>query len=257
LREAVRKLRENEDLYNFPNPNACLHTHIRVVTRNAFRSRNAKPQGEGRIKMKIVLYGATGNSGQRILHELTNRGHEVTAVARNTSNVPSTVKAVEDDLSNVDSIASVIAGADVVVSAYAPPQDNTDALLGVTERQIAAVKKAGTSRLILVGGAGLLEVAPGVTLIASGYLPEAHLPIATSHEKALGILKGSDVNWTYFSPAGFFEPGERTDRFRLGTTNLIANDKGDSRISFEDYAVALADEIEKPAHERGQLSIGY
>src|SRR6202789_1688179 len=95
-----------------------------------------------RIKMKIVLYGATGNSGQRILQELTNRGHEVTAVARNTSKVPSTVKAVKDDLSNVDAIALVIAGADVVVSAYAPPQDNTDALLGVTDRLIAAVKKA-------------------------------------------------------------------------------------------------------------------
>ena len=207
--------------------------------------------------MKIVLFGATGNSGQRILQELINRGHEVTAVARNISKLPSTVMAVRDDLSNADTIASVIAGADAVVSAYAPPQDNTDALLGVTERQIAAVKKAGVSRLIVVGGAGLLEVAPGVTLIASGYLPEAFLPIARSHEKALGILKASDVNWTYFSPAGFFEPGQRTGKYRLGTTNLIASEKGDSRISFEDYAAALADEIEKPAHVRGQLSIGY
>ena len=152
--------------------------------------------------MNVVLYGATGNSGQRILKELTNRGHHVTAVARDTSKIPSTVKAVKDDLSSVAAIASIIAGADVVVSAYAPPQDNTDALLGVTERQIAAVKKAGTARLIVVGGAGLLEVAPGVTLIASGYLPEAYLPIAKSHEKALGILKASDINWTYFSPAG-------------------------------------------------------
>jgi uncharacterized protein len=207
--------------------------------------------------MKIVLYGATGNSGQRILQELINRGHEVTAVARNIAKLPSTVKAVNDDLSNAETIASVIAGADAVVSAYAPPQDNTDALLGITERQIAAVKKAGVSRLIIVGGAGVLEVAPGVTLINSGYLPEAFLPIAKSHEKALGILKKSDVNWTYFSPAGYFEPGQRTAKFRLGTTNLIANEKGDSRISFEDYAVALANEIEKPAHERGQLSIGY
>lgn len=207
--------------------------------------------------MKVVLYGATGNSGQRILWELINRGHDVTAVARNTSKLTAAVKAVEDDLSNVDKIAAVIAGTDVVVSAYAPPHDNTDALLGVTERQIAAVKKGGVSRLIVVGGAGLLEVAPGVTLIASGYLPEAFLPIARSHEKALDILKRSDVNWTYFSPAGFFEPGQRTGKFRLGTTNLIANEKGDSRISFEDYAVALVDEIEKPAHERGQLSIGY
>jgi len=186
--------------------------------------------------MKVVLYGATGNSGQRILQELTNRGHDVTAVARNTSKVPSTVRAVKDDLSNVDAIASVVRGADVVVSAYAPPQDDTDAIVGVTERQIAAVERAGGARLIVVGGAGLLEVAPGVTLIAS---------------------KSSDINWTYFSPAGFFEPGQRTGKFRLGTTNLIANEKGDSRISLEDYAVALADEVEKPAHERGQLSIGY
>jgi putative NADH-flavin reductase len=207
--------------------------------------------------MNVVLYGATGNSGQRILQELTSRGHQVTAVARDTSKIPSTAKAVKDDLSNVEAIASIIAGADVVVSAYAPPQDDTDALLGVTERQIAAVKKAGHARLIVVGGAGLLEVAPGTSLIASGYLPEAYLPIAKSHEKALGILKASDINWTYFSPAGFFEPGERTGKFRLGTTNLIANEKGNSRISFEDYAVALVDEIEKPAHERGQLSIGY
>lgn len=207
--------------------------------------------------MKIVLYGATGNSGQRILEELTQRGHEVTAVARNISKLASTVKAVKDDLSNADTIASVIADADVVVSAYAPPHDNTDALIGVTERQVAAVKKAGVPRLIVVGGAGLLEVAPGVTLIASGYLPEAYLPIAKSHDKALSVLKGSDVNWTYFSPAGYFEPGQRTGKYRLGTTNLIANEKGDSRISFEDYALALADEIEKPAHERGQLSIGY
>ena len=207
--------------------------------------------------MKIVLHGATGNSGQRILQELTNRGHQVTAVARNVSKLPATVKAVKDDLSNADKIASVIAGADVVVSAYAPPQDNTDALLGVTERQIAAVRKARVSRLIVVGGAGLLEVSPGVTLIASGYLPDAFLPIAKSHERALGILKTSDINWTYFSPAGFFEPGRRTGKYRLGTTNLIANEKDDSRISFEDYAVALADEIEKPSHERAQLSIGY
>jgi len=207
--------------------------------------------------MNVVLYGATGNSGSSILQELVRRGHRVTAVARDTSKLPATVTAAQDDLSSVDKIASIIAGADVVVSAYAPPQDNTDAILGVTEREIAAVKKAGKSRLIVVGGAGLLEVAPGVTLIASGYLPEAYLPIATSHEKALGILKASDINWTYFSPAGYFEPGERTGKFRLGTTNLIANEKGESRISFEDYAIALVDEIETPAHEHGQLSIGY
>src|SRR6202451_2495189 len=161
------------------------------------------PGAQRRIKMNIVLYGATGNSGQRILKELTNRGHHVTAVARDTSKVPSTVKAVKDDLSSVEAIATIIAGADVVVSAYAPPQDHTDALLGVTERQIAAVKKAGNIRLLVVGGAGSLEVAPGVSLLASGHLPAPWVPIATSHHKALELLEASDIDWTYFSPAAF------------------------------------------------------
>ena len=115
--------------------------------------------------MEVVLYGATGNSGQRILQELIKRGHQVTAVARNISKLPLAVKAVKDNLSNIDVIASVIAGADVVVSAYAPPQDNTDALVGVTERQIAAVKKAGVPRLIVVGGAA---IQPGLVRAPDG-----------------------------------------------------------------------------------------
>jgi putative NADH-flavin reductase len=212
---------------------------------------------EGAIEMNVVLYGATGNSGSSILQELVNRGHRVTAVARDTSKLPATVTAIRDDLSSVDKIASTIAGADVVISAYAPPPTDSDALLGVTEREIQAVKKAGKARLIVVGGAGLLEVAPGVSLIASGHLPAEYLPIATAHQKALEILKKSDVNWTYFSPGAYFVPGKRTGKFRLGTTNLITDANGESRISFDDYAVALVDEIEKPAHERGQMSIGY
>ncbi len=140
-----------------------------------------------------------------------------------------------------------------VVSAYGPPQDDTDALLGVTERQIAAVEKVGNIRLIVVGGAGSLEVAPGVTILASGHLPAAWVPIATSHEKVLKMLH----NWTYFSPAAFFEPGQRTGKFRLGTDQLITDSKGDSRISLEDYAIALVDELEKPAHERARFTIGY
>jgi putative NADH-flavin reductase len=183
----------------------------------------------------------------------------VTGVARKIDALSAqqglTVKA--GDLSNVDAIAAVIAGADAVVSAYAPPPDDTDALIAVTERQIAAVSKAGAVRLLVVGGAGLLEVSPGVTLIQSGYLPAEYLPIATSHEKALAVLRASKINWTYLSPAAYFVPGERTGKFRLGTKELVADAKGDSRISFADYAIALVDEIEKPAHERGSFSVGY
>jgi putative NADH-flavin reductase len=207
--------------------------------------------------MKVALYGATGKAGSRIMKELTDRGHQVTAVARNTEGLPAGVERKRDDLSNVDAIAAIISGADAVVSAYAPPADDTDALIGVTERQIAAVKKAGGPRLIVVGGAGSLEVAPGVSLLASGHLPEAWIPIARSHERALRLLEASDINWTYLSPAAFFEPGQRTGHFRPGTKQLISNEKGESRISMEDYAIALVDELEKPAHERAQFTVGY
>lgn len=207
--------------------------------------------------MNVVLYGATGRAGSRILTELQSRGHSVTAVARNIAKLPATVKAKQDDLSNVDTIATIIAGTDAVISAYAPPQDDTDALISVTERQIAAVKKAGTMRLIVVGGAGSLEVAPGVSLLASGHLPAEWIPIATSAAKSLKLLQASDINWTYLSPAAFFEPGTRTGKFRLGVNNLVSDAKGESRISMEDYAIALVDELEKPAHERARFSIGY
>jgi uncharacterized protein len=209
--------------------------------------------------MNVVVYGATGNSGKEIVKELLSRGHTVTGVARKVGSLKEekglTVKT--DDLSNVDAIAAVIKGADAVVSAYAPPPDKVDALVEVTERQIAAVKKAGAKRLLVVGGAGLLEVAPGVTLIKSGHLPAEWLPIATAHEKALGVLRASDINWTYLSPAAYFVPGERTGKFRLGTKELVADAKGESKISFADYAIALVDEIEKPAHERGSFSVAY
>jgi len=208
--------------------------------------------------MNVVLYGATGKSGIRILTELLARNHNVTAVARNPVGLPANVKTVQDDLSDVNKIASLISGSDAVISAYAPPQDDTDQLLGVTERQIEAVRKAGKNiRLIVVGGAGSLEVAPGVTVLKSGHIPSEWVPIATSHQKALELLKQSDINWTCFSPAGFFEPGKRTGKFRLDTDKLVADAEGNSRISMEDYAIALVDELEKPAHERARFTIGY
>jgi putative NADH-flavin reductase len=209
--------------------------------------------------MNVVVYGATGNSGREIVKELLRRGHKVTGVARKVDSLKAepglTIKT--DDLANVDAIVGVIRGADAVVSGYAPPPDDTDALLGVTERQIAAVKKAGVGRLLVVGGAGLLEVAPGVTLIKSGYLPAEYLPIATSHEKALAVLRASDIDWTYLSPGAYFVPGERTGKFRLGTKELVSDAKGESKISFADYAIALVDELEKPAHRKASFSVGY
>jgi putative NADH-flavin reductase len=209
--------------------------------------------------MNVVVYGATGNSGSEIVKELIARGHKVTGVARKVDSLKDKlgVTAKTDDLSNVDAIAAIIKGADAVVTAYQPPADNTDALVDVTKRQIEAVKKAGGTRLVVVGGAGLLEVAPGVTLIKSGYLPAEYLPIATSHEKALDVLRSSDIDWTYLSPGAYFVPGERTGKFRLGTKELVSDAKGESRISYADYAIALVDELEKPAHRKASFSVGY
>ena len=209
--------------------------------------------------MHVALYGATGKSGSRILTELLLRGHKVTAIVRDPAKLPAQpgFTVVQGDVSSGEAIAAKIKGADAVVSAYAPPADDTDQLLPVTEHFIEAANIAGTPRLIIVGGAGSLEVAPGVTVIDSGHLPAQWLSIAVSHAKALELLKKSDINWTYFSPAGFFEPGERTGKFRLGKDALIANEKGESRISLEDYAIALVDELEAPKNERARFTIGY
>ena len=210
--------------------------------------------------MNVVVYGATGNSGSEIIKELLARGHKVTGVARNVEKLKDqpNVTAKTDDLSNVDAVAAVIKGADVVVSAYQPPADNTDKLIDVTKLQIEAAKKAGVPRLLVVGGAGQLEVAPGVTLIKSGHLPQEYMPIALSHEKAAEVLKASSgINWTYIAPGAYFVPGERTGKYRTGTNNLVSDEKGQSKITYADYAIALVDEIEKPKHERQLFSVGY
>jgi putative NADH-flavin reductase len=225
---------------------------------------------EGIPVMHVVLFAATGRAGRTILNELINRGHQVTAVARNLDKLPETlpqsVKRIRDDLSNVDRIAEIMSGADAVVSAYGPPSSDprymsdisyTDQLVTVTDRLIAAARKSQAPRLIVVGGAGSLEFSPGVTVLNSGYWPQHYVQIATSHTKAFAALKASNINWTYFSPPMLIQPGERTGKFRLGGDNLIKDAEGKSLVSFEDYAVALVDELEKPAHERSRFTIGY
>lgn len=209
--------------------------------------------------MKVVLFGATGKTGSRLLQELVTRGHTVTASARDVSKLSASPAhdVRQDDLSDAVRIAETIRGADAVISAYAPPADDTDQLVGVTQRQVDAVRRAGVDRLLVVGGAGGLQVAPGVSLIDSGHLPAPYLPIATSHVKALDVLRTSDVDWTYLAPAAFFEPGERKGTFRLGTDELITDANGESRISMEDYAIALVDELEQGARRKQRFSIGY
>jgi len=209
--------------------------------------------------MKVVLYGASGRAGSRILNELLERGHEVIAVARNADALKQRkdITTAIDDLSDVSRTAQVIQGADAVISAYAPPQNDTGELVSVTQRLVEAIASSAVPRFLMVGGAGSLEVSPGLSLTNSGKLPPEWLPIALAHQRALEILRASAIDWTSLCPAAYFDPGLRTGRFRLGTDNLIADEKGESRISMEDYAIAMVDELENPNHRRQRFSVGY
>jgi putative NADH-flavin reductase len=158
--------------------------------------------------LKVVLYGATGKAGSVILNELVDRGHTVVAAARTPEKVQKlkNVTAVQDDLSNPAKTASIVKGADAVVSAYGPPPDDTSQIIGATDRLIQGIQQAGGPRLIVVGGAGSLFVAPGVTVRESGHLPKEWIPIVDAHIQVLKNLKQSSIEWTYFSPAGSLSP---------------------------------------------------
>lgn len=220
--------------------------------------------------MLVALLASTGRAGLTILNELMNRGHQVTAVARAPEklpeNLPETVTPVRDDLSDASRLADIIKGADAVVSAFGPAsndpryttdQDYTDQLVSMTDRAITAVRNAGVARLLVVGGAGSLWFSPGVSVLDSGFWPAPYVAIARSHVKAFESLKSSDINWTYFSPPMRIASGERTGRFRLGDDDIVKDAEGKNHISFEDYAIAVVDELEKPAHERARFTIGY
>ena len=208
--------------------------------------------------MKIALCGATGKAGSRIMNELLTRGHQVLAIVRAPgASLPEGVKEAVDDLSDPKHTAATIKSVDALISAYAPPLNDPDELVHVTKRLVDATEQSGVPRFLMVGGAGSLEAAPGMTLIDSGKLPPEWLSIATAHSRALEVLRASQVNWTSLSPAAYFGPGARTGHFRLGTNNLIADGNGDSRISMEDYAIAMVDELEDPHHSRARFSIGY
>jgi putative NADH-flavin reductase len=202
--------------------------------------------------MKIALIGATGNAGSRILAELSRRGHAVTAIARNPQKVPALpgVTPLKADADDVARLVAAIKGHDAVISSLHFTASDP-------HRLIVAVREAKTPRYLVVGGAGSLEVAPGVKLIDTPQFPDIYKAEAGAGGAFLDLLRQqSDLDWTYLSPSAMFSPGERTGKFRLGRDQLLTNDKG-SHISFEDYAIALADEIEKPAHSRQRFTVGY
>jgi uncharacterized protein len=208
--------------------------------------------------MKVVLYGASGMIGSRILEELLSRGHQVTAVVRNPAKVTAAgVRVLKGDVTDAAGVAQTAKGADAAISAYAPPKGEEPTISAALLALLDGLAEAGVRRLIMVGGAGSLEVAPGVAVVDAPGFPEAYRDIAMAHRDLLPILRESNLDWTYLSPAGLIEPGQRTGKFRLGTTTLLMDENGQSRISAEDYAVALVDELENPQHIRRQFTLAY
>lgn len=205
---------------------------------------------------KVVLIGATGFVGSAILNELVERGHEVTAVVRNVEKLPKNalVKPVKEDVGNEDAIAKLLEGKDAVISAYNPGWTNpniTQETIVNYRHILAAAKKSGIGRLLIVGGAGTLFCAPGVRILETGVLPnEIMNGVVALGYVYLNILQNEkELDWVFFSPAGMFdEKGERTGKFRLGKDDLVVDAEGNSHISVQDYAVAMVDELEKPAH---------
>ena len=202
--------------------------------------------------MKIALIGASGQAGSRILAELSSRGHSVTAIARDPAKVASLpgVTAVAGDIEATDDLAQTLKGHDAVISSVHFSASDPDKLL-------AAVKASGVRRYYVVGGAGSLEVAPGKLLVDTPEFPAMYKAEAQGGVDYLNKLKNeADLDWTFLSPSAVFAPGERTGTFRLGKDQLLTNENGSS-ISFEDFAIALADEIEGPAHVRQRFTVGY
>lgn len=203
--------------------------------------------------MKVAVIGASGNAGSRIVNELISRGHQVLALARHLEKLPTspgiTAKAV--DANEVTTLSALLRGCDAVVSALKFKASDPQHL-------IDAVRAAGIKRYIIVGGAGTLEVAPGQLEMDSPNFPPHVKPEARAGGEFLALLrKQNDLDWTFISPSRFFISGERTGQFRLGTDQLLVAADGKSSISFEDYAVALVDELETPRHVRARFTVGY
>jgi uncharacterized protein len=203
--------------------------------------------------MRVSLIGATGNAGSRILAELARRGHEVTAIVRHPERVPKLdgVAARECDVNRVDDLASVLRHHDVAVS-------SVHFLDAQADKLIDAVRQARVARYIVVGGAGSLDNGSGVRLIDAGGVPEPYKAESQAGCAFLDLLRQtSDLDWTFLSPSAQFIAGKRTGIFRLGTDTAIRDTTGRSWISYEDYAVALVDEIEQPRHSRCRFTVGY
>lgn len=212
--------------------------------------------------MRILVFGAIGNVGRRTINEALSRGHDVTAVVRDPkrfTELPAGVVARSGDARNVDDVADLAAGQDVVISATRPSPGNEPELV-LTARSLLAGLAQAHVRLLLVGGAASLIVpgAGGATLIDDPGFPAAIRDLARACAEQLAVCRAdSVVDWAYLSPPALLKPGVRTGSYRLGADEMLVDADGVSSISMEDFAVALLDEVEHPKHRRTRFTVGY
>jgi len=209
--------------------------------------------------MKIILFGGTGTIGQRIYSEAVSRGHQVAVFVRPDREIqllPLPAKVIEGDLAKADDVAAAVHGQSAVVSALGPRGDDS-IIMQTYETLAAGLTKAGVRRLLVVGGAGSLEIAPGKLLFDSPQFPKEWLPIAKAHGAVLEFLRTTDLDWTYISPPALIHPGQRTGHYRRGENQLLTDANGKSEISAEDYAVGLIDELETAQAIRKRITFAW
>ena len=211
--------------------------------------------------MNIALIGATGFVGSAVLEELLRRQHQVTALARNPGKLAARdgLTVVQADAQDATQVAKAVAGHDAVVNAYNPgwtvPVIHDQFLVG-TRAIYAGVKQAGVKRLLVVGGAGSLFVAPGVQLVDTPNFPAEYKAGALAAREALNLIRSeTTLDWTFLSPPILLAPGERTGQYRLGTDAPLMNGEAPGGISVADLAVAMVDELESPRHLQQRFTV--
>lgn len=211
--------------------------------------------------MKIAILGATGTVGQRIVKEAVRREHSVTAISRDPSRLmrQERVNTAAVDALDATALEDALHHHDALISAVGPGQGRPASVIVDVSRAIAAAcMKSGVRRVLIVNGAGSLSVKPGLELLNTPEFPVSWREIALAHREALELWrKVKELDWTVASPAALMEPGERRGSYRVGHNDLLVDDRGQSRISAEDFALALLDELERGAHVHERITFAY
>jgi len=221
-------------------------------------------ESSAQATLRIVIVGGTGTIGQRIVREALERGHHLTLVARDPATVTEKherLAVIQGNVLDASGVAALAKGKDVLISATGVARDRDpdySFYRRAAESLVAAMRSLGSDapRLLVVGGVGSLQRTDGTPVIDN--VPADRKPEHLGQKAALDYYRGvADVKWTYLSPPGRIAPGERTGKYRLGKDQLVVDDQGESRISMEDYAVAMIDEAENPRHVGQRFTVGY